>query len=521
MRSIRLLVLLPFMLLVTGCGATLHHAAKEGDTQRVMALLEKGADVNTKDTEGNTPLHKAVESSHKELVELLIQEKAHVNARNSVGETPLNMAAQEGWWKLAKLLIQNGADVRAAGHDGITPLHDAAGTGQKEAGILLIQKGANAHAKDSIDWTPLHWAAASGANDMARLLIQKGADVNARGDSGKIPMIGKVYTRPWVRSKHETIEMFYLWSPSGDRSSSKEYRLLCFFPNWDGLVLSGEGFGYISYSVSVKDEALRDLDFRAQRDLLGGLRMAWTPLHMAVQQGQKETAELLIEIGADINAEDTFGETPLHYAVGRGDMQLTEFLIQKGADVKSTARVGWTPLHCVAANGSKELARLLIQKGADVNARDNFFGETPLHTAIRDGEKAFNIGLGILQITSDKRNASRDEKKAELTELLIVNGADLNAVSTAGQTALMYAALTGNSKIVETLLQKGADINVISKSGMTALGYAEEKEHPHIVQMLMAAGASEEQEPVALSDYKADPKFFDYYVIRTLTGNSP
>jgi ankyrin repeat protein len=83
--------------------------------------LADGADVNTKNVLGYTPLHFAAEQGHNEIVELLIANGADVNARNQWGRTPLHQAAN-GHNEIAELLITKGADVNAKIEDGGTPL---------------------------------------------------------------------------------------------------------------------------------------------------------------------------------------------------------------------------------------------------------------------------------------------------------------------------------------------------------------------------------------------------------------
>ena len=107
-----------------------------------------------------------------------------------------------------------------------------------------------------------------------------------------------------------------------------------------------------------------------------------TALYIAVGQGHKEAAELLILKGANVNAVCWRGYTPLHWAVAAlgGEKELTELLIAKGANVDAVDRKGKTPLAHAAYSGYKELAALLISKGANVNAID-FKGRTPLDWA--------------------------------------------------------------------------------------------------------------------------------------------
>lgn len=74
---------------------------------------------------------------------------------------------------------------------------------------------------------------------------------------------------------------------------------------------------------------------------------------------------------------------------------------------------------------------------------------------------------------------------------LIEAGADVNAATPGGTTALILAAETGHAEVVEALIAKGAGLNARNKTGMTALGLALDNGHDEIVRMLRDAGAAE------------------------------
>ena len=68
------------VLVLVGCGGSIHDAAHTGNIEAVKKHLASGADLNTKDSEGGTPLHHTAWNGHKEVAELLIAEGANVNA---------------------------------------------------------------------------------------------------------------------------------------------------------------------------------------------------------------------------------------------------------------------------------------------------------------------------------------------------------------------------------------------------------------------------------------------------------
>jgi len=94
--------------LLVGCGGSIHDAAHTGNIEAVKKHLASGADLNTKDSEGGTPLHHAAWNGHKEVAELLIEKGANVNAKSDVDETPLDWAIFRNHTEAAALLRKHG-----------------------------------------------------------------------------------------------------------------------------------------------------------------------------------------------------------------------------------------------------------------------------------------------------------------------------------------------------------------------------------------------------------------------------
>ncbi len=126
-----------------GLNEQLLKAAKKGDIEEVRLLLEKGADVNSRNMDGWTALMLAAWNGNTETVELLLDEGADVNSKSISGWTALMFAAANGCIKTAKFLIEKGAEVDEKYDNGETALLVAAWNGQIDIIKLLIEKGAN------------------------------------------------------------------------------------------------------------------------------------------------------------------------------------------------------------------------------------------------------------------------------------------------------------------------------------------------------------------------------------------
>lgn len=168
----------------------LSNAATAGDVVRVRYLLEQGADIDTRDDEGYTPLLTAVKTRYNELTRFLIQHGAGVNLADRDGWTPLMYAAWRDSPEIVGMLLEKGAAIEASNHQGLTPLCIAAQHGRSAATAALLAAGADMNRSVGAGgYTPLMLALVGGWDDAAAKLIEKGADVNARNTAGITPLI--------------------------------------------------------------------------------------------------------------------------------------------------------------------------------------------------------------------------------------------------------------------------------------------------------------------------------------------
>jgi ankyrin repeat protein len=163
------------------------HACEEGRLEVVSLLLAANANYKLVDHRKWTPLHWASLYNHLEIVQILLNVKADINARTILGLTPIHAACSKGSRGISslKLLIDSNASVEDVCKDGFTPLHCASASGNLAAVVLLLESRAGVSAVD-VKWrTPLFHAVAYGNIDVVRLLLCEKADVGSKDKKNK------------------------------------------------------------------------------------------------------------------------------------------------------------------------------------------------------------------------------------------------------------------------------------------------------------------------------------------------
>ncbi|XP_069567102.1 protein phosphatase 1 regulatory subunit 12A isoform X4 [Brachyistius frenatus] len=192
----------------------LHQACIDDNADMVTFLVEHGAGINQPDNEGWIPLHAAASCGYLDIAEYLISQGASVGVVNSEGETPLDIAEEEAMEELLQNEInRQGVDIEAARKEeerimlrdarqwhnsgqiqdvrhaksGGTALHVAAAKGYVEVLKLLIQAGYDVNIKDYDGWTPLHAASHWGKEEACRILVEHLCDMDLINKMGQTP----------------------------------------------------------------------------------------------------------------------------------------------------------------------------------------------------------------------------------------------------------------------------------------------------------------------------------------------
>jgi len=380
---------------------------------------------------------------------VLLRDGANAKAANRYGVTPLSIACTNGSAPMIEVLIKAGADPNTVSPGGETVLMTAARTGRVDAVKTLLAHGADPNFKEPRrGQTAIMWAAAEGHTSVVEALIAKGADFHTRLATGYTP---------------------FLFAVREGRTGVVE-----------ALLRAG-----------VDMNAVTELTPNASK-VNAAPRVGTSALHLAVTSGHFELASLLLDLGANPNA-DANGWTALHAIsgirkpgggdndpapLGSGTMssiELVRKLKAKGANLNarmnkrvnvgltSLNTLGATPFMLAARSADFELMRELAALGADP-LMPNVDGSTPLMAA---------AGLGT---RSPGEDAGTEEEVVEAIKAALDLGNDINAVDKNGETAMHSAAYKNYGAAIQVLVDRGAKIEVWNKknkSGWTPLAISQ------------------------------------------------
>lgn len=320
-------------------------------------------------------------------------------------------------------LLQAGASPAGAGllAQLLTRLDSAT-----DLSLSLLERGADPFGPDARGRTPLHLATANAQLSLLQALLARGCDANTRDREGRTPLFAALehgaQALPLVRA------------------------LIAHGANPEAADVNGE----TPLGLALEHPAVeRWLDWRdwqrPQRPLHA------TDLPAAAACGALASVQRLLELGFAVDTRDAQDATALLHACGAGHREIAACLLDANADPSLAARSGVTPLAAAVAARRETLVALLMQHEVAVDQR------------LPNDATALMVAAAM--------------GYPEIAEQLLDAGADVNAVDSAGRSALHAAAQFGFEhndslrarRLFDGLLKRGADINHADHEGKTPL----------------------------------------------------
>lgn len=483
----------------TDCALSVIEAARNGNVSTAQLLL--------KSTVLDGPfLQEAVSAAASFGRDGMLQELV-LRASETDGFKPptllLHRVSFLGMYDIAKILVASKMEVRHDGYfSGESPLHLASAFGHLETVRVLLEAKVDLEWRDTDQKTPLHRACRLENLQAVKLLIDAGAYIEATDKDGLTPLQTAI---EWGNIGTFELLLKAGANPNHGKDSEDD-------PTWQQKpLIYCASFGRIECAKML-------LNYNADINCSSGPLSA---LYVAFQERQLEIAELLLQRGADPNAnpegqdllllravsdeeksmdmtkllvkydvrveeEDnssTWKRTALSRAAGISNPELVRYLLDQGANVNHCGQDSETPLYSAALTGEATNTRHLIKAGADVNQKPSLGSWLPIHASYRSPEvtkillqngadiNAVAYGLTPLHLAAQENmvDTAKTLLKHRPMPNLEIQTESPQADGDDGYTALSMAYYPGNSRLMRSLLDAGADKNHATKLGKRPL----------------------------------------------------
>ncbi|KAL4967300.1 ankyrin repeat-containing domain protein [Aspergillus stella-maris] len=434
----------------------LRTAAAADSLDAMLALIDHGADIDYRGIDGQGVLHYCAVTFHQRTARALVARRPDLlEAQNNDGETPILHAVWWGMYATAQCLLNLGADpamktssTSTDRQDIQTPLYAASRMGLLECVRILLRHHVDPDStREGNLATPLAIAATNRHLEVCRLLLDHGADPNH--PSIDPPILSKTCNDDVHKVTPDILELLI---DRGAKVNAKEE----------------DGETALFYAVRSGQISLVQclLDHGAEINLWA---RTWCPLFYSVHAGVG-ICKLLIERGASIETPSERGTTALLLAAMHEYADIVSLLLQHNVALDiANEKSGFTPLLEAARNGNSEITRMLMEAGADAN-HQSIFGYGPVHLAVKNDclrvlleyPKRIDLNQKISSGETPLIHAMETPTvPMENIKLLINSGADLNAQTLYGNTALSMAVWNQHLLAISALVKEnGLDMNL-------------------------------------------------------------
>ncbi len=412
-------------------------AGKYGNSAVIATLLRAGADANSTTANGTTPLMLAAASGDSGAVRVLLEAGAEVNTRESTyGQTALIFAAGANYVEPITALVEAGADPNLASFDVDVVEQEQRWretfAAKRREAIIRARSVEAAQAEQERAAEPEERQTASEAA-AAELKSEEGEATEPDADEEAVAGAAEGNEAKAQAETAEAVEDQELAGTPGTPGQAAEAT----GTEQEGATESEEAEEAEPGAERAPEAEEAEQPERLSYGGLIGKRGGMSPLHHATRQGHVESAQALLELGADIDHLSADGTSPLLMATINGHFDLAMFLLQQGADPTLASDSRATPLYA-ALNVQWAPKSLYPQPRA--------FGQ----------QQTTHVELMRALLDAGAATAVRLDKKIWYSGYNF----DLSGVNEGGATPFWRAAYAGDLAAMRLLVAYGADPSI-------------------------------------------------------------
>jgi len=295
--------------------------------------------------------------------------------------------------------------------------------------------------------TRLVGAANAGSVSQIQKLLGEGVDINAKSHDGFTPLLAAV-----AKGRLDTIEL--LLAKGADPSIGCEEK-------GNNALLQAAAMGKLEVAQRILKHDKSLLESRNK----GGQ----TAFILAASSGNVELARFLVSEGAKAKVSDKEGFTPLMAAISGPHYGMAEYLVEElKVDLEARNKADLTALMGTAVTGDAKMAKYLLKQGADQRAATDSDGGNTLMLASQEGNLEVVKALvehdnSLIEVKSKSGGTAVmfaiSHDRWEVADYLLEHGADINAYTLHGETALSAMVESQDAEGIDYLLEHGADPN--------------------------------------------------------------
>ncbi|KAI2472567.1 putative ankyrin repeat protein [Annulohypoxylon bovei var. microspora] len=472
----------------TGQAMLMIQAIYTKNTELVSLLIQHGAEVDFVDPScsfSKTPLSRACMKGDLEMVKLLLENNAGINYTGGKSDAPLFTSLYENSPKVAEFLLEvEGVDVQWKAGDGMGSLHAAF----NHPTIIpkLLKRGVPID-DYSIHGTALHMATRSGYLKSIEVLLENDPrpdlesvydkEIQGQEEIGCTPLqlacmyhyhecaraLLKAGANPnYENGGNDAIDILLQTAP-GSKDDRKDAQACL------QLLLSEP------YSVPV-DHANKN---------------GPTRLHNIQEKTPVSWVQILVEAKIKLEGQDADGYTPLAVAIREGNEDVAKYLIEQGANTNVFSPVFGSILHLAVRKGALNLVKILVKSVTDIETVDPRYGMSLLYTALCIGEfpklkkmvrylvKDIKVSvnklggeLGYPIIRAAEMVRSNHLMGLKTLKFLIRHKAQVNVADSQGRRAIHFVSSWTEDDGIKVLAEAGAELDVKDKFGRMPIHFA-------------------------------------------------